>query len=178
MALAHVIMTALIEEQRQTGYDLAKYFDTSLGFFWKASHQQIYSELRKLETKQWLSSIKVPQQGKPDKIEYQLTEKGRLALEEWVYTSTKPRVVKDELLVKMYNLSDSNQSLICQQIKERKLQVEKSLALYVRIKASHYSDPKKLSKRMQGIYLVLVDGIADARVTIDWCNHAIELIEN
>ena len=51
MALSHAIMTALLEEDL-TGYDLAKKFDTSLGFFWQASHQQIYQDLKKL----WLRS--------------------------------------------------------------------------------------------------------------------------
>jgi DNA-binding PadR family transcriptional regulator len=41
MALAHAIMTALIEDDL-SGYELARDFETSLGFFWQASHQQIY----------------------------------------------------------------------------------------------------------------------------------------
>ena len=40
MALTHAILTALLEEDL-TGYELAKQFDVSLGFFWTASHQQI-----------------------------------------------------------------------------------------------------------------------------------------
>ena len=47
MALAHAIMTALLEDDL-SGYELAKDFEASLGFFWHASHQQIYLELRKL----------------------------------------------------------------------------------------------------------------------------------
>ena len=31
-----------------SGYELAKTFDSSIGFFWKADHQQIYRELSKL----------------------------------------------------------------------------------------------------------------------------------
>ena len=41
MALAHAIMTALLEDDL-SGYELARDFETSLGFFWQASHQQIY----------------------------------------------------------------------------------------------------------------------------------------
>ena len=37
MALAHAIMTALIDDDL-SGYELAKAFDVSLGFFWRASH--------------------------------------------------------------------------------------------------------------------------------------------
>ena len=45
MALTHAILTALLEEDL-TGYELAKQFDVSLGFFWTASHQQIYQTLK------------------------------------------------------------------------------------------------------------------------------------
>ncbi len=47
MALAHAIMTALLEDDL-SGYELAGDFETSLSFFCQASHQQIYLELRKL----------------------------------------------------------------------------------------------------------------------------------
>ncbi len=63
MALSHTIMTALLEDDF-TGYGLAKYFDTSMGFFWRASHQQIYQELRKMAEKEWLSARVVEQVGK------------------------------------------------------------------------------------------------------------------
>ena len=36
---------ACLTERPMTGYELAKTFDSSIGFFWKADHQQIYREL-------------------------------------------------------------------------------------------------------------------------------------
>ena len=47
MALADAIL-ACLTERPMTGYELAKTFDSSIGFFWKADHQQIYRELSKL----------------------------------------------------------------------------------------------------------------------------------
>jgi DNA-binding PadR family transcriptional regulator len=47
MALADAIL-ACLTERPMTGYELAKTFDASIGFFWKADHQQIYRELSKL----------------------------------------------------------------------------------------------------------------------------------
>lgn len=176
MALAEVIMTALLEG-RKTGYDLAKYFDVSLGYFWRASHQQIYSELKKLEKKGLLSAFKIPQQGKPDKIEYQLTEQGKTALDDWIQSSsTKPRLVKDELLVMLYNLDDSNELEIRQKILERKSQLQKSLNLYEKIRISNFSKPEELDKRNLGIYLVLIGGIEDARGSIAWCDQVMSHI--
>ena len=47
MALADAILVCLTERP-MTGYELAKTFDSSMGFFWRASHQQIYRELQQL----------------------------------------------------------------------------------------------------------------------------------
>ena len=47
MALGDAIL-ACLTERPMTGYELAKTFDTSMGFFWKTDHQQIYRELSKL----------------------------------------------------------------------------------------------------------------------------------
>ena len=47
VALGDAIL-ACLTERPMTGYELAKTFDSSIGFFWKADHQQIYRELSKL----------------------------------------------------------------------------------------------------------------------------------
>ena len=60
MALAHAIMTALIDDDL-SGIELARDFESSLGFFWHASHQQIYQELHKLADKAWLNKREVHQ---------------------------------------------------------------------------------------------------------------------
>lgn len=44
MSLSHVLLTSLIEKP-STGIELARRFDRSMGFFWNATHQQIYREL-------------------------------------------------------------------------------------------------------------------------------------
>ena len=44
MALEHALLVAL-SEQPATGLDLARRFGRSIGFFWTASHQQIYRVL-------------------------------------------------------------------------------------------------------------------------------------
>lgn len=50
MSLAHVLLTSLIEKP-STGIELARRFDRSMGFFWNATHQQIYRELSAMQRK-------------------------------------------------------------------------------------------------------------------------------
>ena len=53
MALPHAILVSLCE-QSGSGYELARRFDRSIGFFWSATHQQIYRTLRAMEDDGWV----------------------------------------------------------------------------------------------------------------------------
>ncbi|MCE5290709.1 MAG: PadR family transcriptional regulator, partial [Nocardiaceae bacterium] len=49
MSLPHAILTALLEKP-SSGLEVARRFDKSIGYFWSATHQQIYREMNKLES--------------------------------------------------------------------------------------------------------------------------------
>ncbi len=48
MALEHAILVSL-SERAASGSDLVRRFDASIGFFWSATHQQIYRVLGRME---------------------------------------------------------------------------------------------------------------------------------
>jgi DNA-binding PadR family transcriptional regulator len=175
MALAHAIMTALIDDDL-SGYELARDFETSVGFFWHASHQQIYQELRKLAQKGWLNKREVHQSGKPNKIVYGLTAAGRDALGEWVLRTSRTQAAKDELLVKMYNLSPENASHLAGELHQRRDRMMQMLYLYEKIRRRHYPDPGSLPPRRKGVYLALAYGISQGEQFMAWCDQALELV--
>ena len=76
MALPHAILVALCE-QAGSGYELASRFDRSIGYFWAATHQQIYKTLRAMDADGWVSVEVVAQHGRPDKKVYSVTAAGR-----------------------------------------------------------------------------------------------------
>ena len=175
MALAHAIMTALIDADL-SGYELARDFETSMGFFWHASHQQIYLELHKLAEKSLLNKREVQQSGKPNKIVYGLTKAGRDALAEWVYKESKHRAAKDELIIKLYNLSADNAAHLAAEISERRTQMMRLLYVYEKIRMRHYGDPVSLPTRSKGAYLALIRGLGQGQQFLAWCDEALELI--
>ena len=175
MALAHAIMTALIDDDL-SGYELARDFETSMGFFWHASHQQIYQELHKLAEKSLLNKREVNQSGKPNKIVYGLTKAGRKALAEWVYGATKTQTAKDELVIKLYNLSDENAAHLAAEIADRRQEMMRLLYVYEKIRVRHYDDPLSLPTRSKGVYLALIRGLGQGQQFMAWCDEALELI--
>lgn len=175
MALAHAIMTALLDDDR-SGYELAHDFARSFGLFWQASHQQIYQELHKLAERRWLNRREVAQSGKPNKIVYGLTRAGREALSDWVYGATRTQAAKDELLLKLYNLDADNASHLAAEITRRREEMMRTLYLFEKIRRRHYADPASLPVRRRGVYLALQAGIGQGQQFLAWCDEALALL--
>lgn len=83
MSLSHGILGFLSYEP-MTGYDLAKFFSSSVNFFWHAQTSQIYLELGKLEKNGMVSSEQILQTEKPNKKLYSLTPAGKEELQRWL----------------------------------------------------------------------------------------------
>ncbi|MBE9538549.1 MAG: PadR family transcriptional regulator [Proteobacteria bacterium] len=175
MALQHAIMTALLEDD-MSGFELARAFDASLGFFWRATHQQIYQELKKLSQKKLLDSKSVPQVGKPRKILYAITPAGRAAMDKWVYEESRVQEAKDDLFVKLYNLSSDNVPQLISELERRREQVMQRLYLYEKIRRGHYENPETLPIRRKGIYLALDWGTQHGEQFLQWCDGALEML--
>ena len=177
MALRYAIMTALLEDE-MSGYDLARAFDKSLGFFWHASHQQIYRELKTLRERGHVAQRAERQERRPDRRVYRLTPAGRRALDAWVLEADRMRLqeTKDELYIKLYNLSEANIDYFVSRLEARREAMMERLYLYERIRRRHYADPSTLPLRRKGVYLALSSGIAQGRQYLAWCDEALALL--
>ena len=89
MSLPHALITALVE-QASCGSDLASRFDRSIGYFWHATHQQIYRELGRLEAAGWVESLP-PESGRGRKKVYRVLPAGRAELQRWVAEAQDPQ---------------------------------------------------------------------------------------
>ena len=87
MSLRHVIL-GFVEMMPLSGYDLKTMFDSSVRFYWSATHTQIYRTLDKM-CKEGLVTFDVVQQTeRPNKKVYSITEAGRKELREWLESSS------------------------------------------------------------------------------------------
>ena len=175
MALSHAILVSLLD-RAHSGYDLAKRFDQTVGFFWPVSHQQIYQELHKLSAAGRVRAETVTQSERPNRIVYELTDDGRRALDQWLTEPTDPPSFKEELLVKLFALDDDNRDSLLAEIRNRRQMHAERLARYEAIMAEHYPEPAALNARRRGRYLGLRMGILTERTTLDWCDEALALV--
>ena len=123
-----------------------------------------------------LQSRIVPQPGKPNKIAYSMTYQGRTAMDRWVYEETRLQEAKDDLFVKLYNLSIDNVSHMIGEVEQRREQVMQKLYLYEKIKRVHYQNPESLPLRRKGVYLALDWGIQQGEQFLQWSDGALELL--
>jgi DNA-binding PadR family transcriptional regulator len=100
MSLGHAIL-AVLATRSATGYELNKVFDPEMAFFWSATHQQIYRELKRLNAEGLVRFSTVGQRGRPDKKVYSLTEAGREELTRWSAGPLETAPVRDTLLARL-----------------------------------------------------------------------------
>lgn len=128
MSLTHVLLTSLLEKP-STGIELAKRFDRSMGFFWHATHQQIYRELAQMQEKGWIYPISTTDTDARKKA-YQVSIEGQEILKQWLLTDSQPVKVRDELMVKLRAEAQFSENTILPEL-QRHLELHKiQLAVY------------------------------------------------
>jgi DNA-binding PadR family transcriptional regulator len=100
MSLPHAILTALLEKP-SSGLDLTRRFDKSIGYFWSATHQQIYRELGKLEAEGYIRALPAEQPARGQKKSYEVLPAGRAELERWTAAAQDPKPHRDALLLRL-----------------------------------------------------------------------------
>jgi DNA-binding PadR family transcriptional regulator len=100
MSLPHAILTALLEKP-SSGLELTRRFDKSIGYFWSATHQQIYRELGKLEAEGLIRALPAEQPARGQKKAYEVLSAGRAELARWTAASQDPRPHRDALLLRL-----------------------------------------------------------------------------
>ncbi len=85
-----------------SGYDIKKWIEQSISNFWSESYGQIYPILKSLVAEGWATMSVKPQEGRPDRHVYTITESGKIALRAWLGHSIEYRSARSELMLKLF----------------------------------------------------------------------------
>jgi len=176
MALAQALLAVLVK-QPCSGYDLTKYFDSSVGFFWKASHQQIYRELTHLEEEGLLNAQVIAQAGRPDKKIFTLTAAGEEHLREWVKVPAEPNPMRDDLLVKITAGHLVEPKILQTELERHRTLHQERLAVYHELEKCYFAEPSALTVAGRCSYITLRCGIRYEIGWLDWCEEALGLLQ-
>ncbi|WP_044560288.1 PadR family transcriptional regulator [Azospirillum sp. B4] len=173
MSLPHALLTALLERPC-SGSELAGRFDRSIGFFWQATHQQIYRELKRLEDLGWITAL-APEAGRGRKRAYQVLPAGREELRRWTGEAREPKPLRDELMVRLRAEAVIGPTGLVRDIESHlALHLEK-LALYQEIEDRDFADEARTRQR-ELRHLVLKAGIMVETLWVDFCRKAIGVL--
>jgi DNA-binding PadR family transcriptional regulator len=166
VALEHALLVAL-SEKPGSGLELARRFDKSIGFFWHATHQQIYRVLGRMEKDGWLAVEVVPQAGKPDKKVYAVTAAGAGALAAWLAEPTPMEELRSEVAVKMRGGSFGDRAAVLDVLRGNLADHHLRLDHYRQLQKA-YDDPAALGGHELDQYLVLRGGIRLEEFWVGW----------
>lgn len=167
MSLPHAVLTSLLEKST-SGYDLARRFDKSIGYFWHATHQQIYRELARMEAAGWIESSSAPDAGKTRKREYRVLPAGRTELIRWANEPSPPMDLRDEFMVKLRADAALSEVDLRPEIARQIAHHQEKLAHYKAIEERDFLLVHPLTRESRIQHMILKKGILYEEASIGW----------
>ncbi len=174
MALSHAILTTLLSGP-VSGYKLTKRFNAAIGYFWQATHQQIYRELAALEEHGYVE--RVPSSLLSTEKCYALTPEGRNLLIAWIVHPSEPGVLREDLLLKVRAGSLVPPEVLLAELRRRRDIHAERLAIYRDLQKRDFPDQEHLSYEQRFLYLPLLRGLMFEADNVAWCERAIDLLQ-
>ncbi|ROR92843.1 PadR family transcriptional regulator [Nocardioides aurantiacus] len=176
MSLEHALLVSL-RERPGSGIELARRFDRSIGFFWQATHQQIYRVLRRMEDDGWVSASAGG--ARSTEKRYDVTPRGREELARWVASPTQAVTLRSEAAVKMRGASYAERSALLAELRGLRLEHQTRLAHYEQLEREQFPDPDGLRRdaatdpgssagHALDVWLVLRGGIRTEHFWVEW----------
>ena len=174
MSLPHALLTALVEHPC-SGSELAERFDKSIGYFWHATHQQIYRELARLEEAGWIEALPA-ETGRGRKRQFRLLPSGRKELRRWIAEQQDPTPLRDELMVRLRAEAAVGPTGLEKEIARLQAMHQAKLDIYQRIERRDFigKEPSR-ERRLQ--HLVLKAGILHEELSLAIAKEALEILE-
>jgi DNA-binding PadR family transcriptional regulator len=177
MSLSHALLTSLIEKS-SSGYDLARRFDKSIGYFWHATHQQIYRELARMEAAGWIESSSAPDAGKTRKREYRVLAAGRSELVRWSGGASAPIDLRDEFMVRLRADAAIGPLGLAPELQRRIALHQERLQTYREIEQRDFAAAAALPRPAQIHHMILKKGILYEEASIHWSQQMLDLLLN
>jgi len=164
---------SLLSREDLSGYDLKRWMERPLGYFWSARHSQIYPELARLEEEGFVVHHVVEQQERPDKKVYGITASGREVLRIWITEPPVERPARDELVLKAYSVWLAEPRAAAALFREQERRHEGQLLRYEEIEAwmkgKWGGEPEQMDFHHFASYAALRRGIGFERDSAEWC---------
>ncbi|WP_060882247.1 PadR family transcriptional regulator [Streptomyces scabiei] len=175
MSLPHAILTALLEKP-SSGLELTRRFDRSIGYFWSATHQQIYRELGRLEGEGHIRALPSERPARGQKKSYEVLAAGRAELPRWTAAPQDPKPWRDALFVRLRAAAVVGTAGLQDDLRRHLALHQRQLAEYEEIEKRDFGPGRDTTQdRLQ--HLILRAGIDLQTFWTQWLSDALEEFE-
>ena len=161
------VLSLLLIEGEQSGYDLLKLAEKSVGHVWAPAKSQLYTTLRRLTGAGLAVSRQVVQSGRPDKQLYRITEEGTEAVDRWLAT-VEPEATERAWL-RMFQGGLMPLETLIAHVEQYRADTAARLQLYRNVEPTN-------TRRAHDYFhhLMLRHGIVRAEATLRWADEVLE----
>ena len=171
MALEHALLVSL-RERPATGIELTRRFDRSIGFFWRATHQQIYRVLRRMEGDGWVTAS--AGDARSTERRYTVTKAGERELHSWIGSPTPPITMRSDLAVKLRGASYGDRKQLLDHLDALVDEHRTRLAHFEQLEREQFPRTHELDGHDLDTWLVLRGGIKQEQFWIEWLTEYVE----
>lgn len=126
-------LLGVLTQCEMSGYEIKKFIETSLNFFWNESYGQIYPTLKKMEDEGLVTSTEVPSDGGKSKILYKITAQGKKELQDWLHTPPAKTQTRNEVLLRLFFGRNIPTRILLEQMQEIQKSLEMETSVYRKI---------------------------------------------
>lgn len=172
---AYVILGILAIHPDQSGYEIRKTVQQTVGFFWGESYGQIYPTLKRLAAEGLIIPSASTSKTRPRRQEYSITAAGQLRLQEWLAIPYRDDPPRDEFLLKLFFGNDAAPSVSIAHIQRFQQKNRNMLATLLELEAlgsahsSHYPG-------FPFWMLTLKFGVEQLRSALEWSEAALAML--
>ncbi len=166
-------LLGLLSLRPQTGYELKKMVEGSIGNFWSESFGQIYPALKRMVADGLAEVSDDEGTGGRERKVYRLTSTGHERLRAWLAMPAVEQVPRNELLLKLFFGDQADRSKLCALVEEKRARIAEDLVRFDGIEAS-------ISTAYPGhpglpFWLMTVRyGKAEAHGLLAWCDECLQ----
>jgi len=172
-------LLGLLSMKPQSGYELKKLIEESIGNFWSESFGQIYPTLRRMVAAGLVEMMESQGVGRREKKVYRLTDAGSARLQEWLAQPAIDQIPRNELLLKLFFGDRAEPSAMKTLLEGKKVSLQSDVERYREIEArlSEHGSYKGAAGLPFSLMTVRY-GIAEKQALLVWCDESLEAIGN
>ena len=170
-----VILGILAIHPNQTGYEIRKTIEQSVGFFWGESYGQIYPTLKRLVADGLIVASVSGSNTRAGRQEYSTTPDGELRLQEWIAVPYRDDPPRNEFLLKLFFGNDVAPSVSISHI--RRFQEKNRSMLMMLLELERQSSGH--GSQFPGFpfwMMTLKFGVSQLNAALEWSEAALKML--